>query len=42
VETLNKNHTNIEPNTIVEDDVKAIRQNLDELGQFISSLGRKH
>lgn len=42
METLQKNYTNVEPKTIAEDDVKAIRQNLDELGQFISSLGRSH
>jgi predicted ribosome quality control (RQC) complex YloA/Tae2 family protein len=30
-----------EPQTIAEDDVRAIRKNLDELGQFISSLSRK-
>jgi hypothetical protein len=30
-----------EPKTIYEDDVKSIRKNLDELGQFISGLGRK-
>ncbi len=42
VEALQKNYTNIEPKTIAEDDVKAIRQNLDELGQFISSLGKSH
>ncbi len=29
-----------EPQTILEDDVKAIRRNLDELGQFLSGLGR--
>ena len=42
VENLQRNYTNVEPKTIAEDDVKAIRQNLDELGQFISSLGRSH
>jgi ElaB/YqjD/DUF883 family membrane-anchored ribosome-binding protein len=41
VEALHKAQTNDEPKTIVEDDVKAIRRNLDELGQFISSLGRR-
>ncbi|MBN2318837.1 MAG: hypothetical protein JXR49_07160 [Acidobacteria bacterium] len=40
VEALQKNHSSTEPKTIAEDDVKAIRQNLDELGQFISSLGK--
>jgi chromosome segregation ATPase len=30
-----------EPQTILEDDLRAIRKNLDELGQFISGLGRK-
>jgi chromosome segregation ATPase len=30
-----------EPQTILEDDLKAIRKNLDELGQFISGLGKK-
>ena len=29
-----------EPKTILEDDIKAIRKNLDELGQFLSGLAR--
>ena len=40
VEALQRSHTDAEPQTIVEDDVKAIRKNLDELGQFISNLGK--
>ena len=41
MESIEKNAINEEPQTIYEDDVKAIRKNLDELGQFISGLGRK-
>lgn len=41
LEKLQKNQYAVEPQTILEDDVKAIRKNLDELGRFISSLGRK-
>ena len=40
VEALQQKQSNVEPQTIVEDDVKAIRKNLDELGQFISNLGK--
>ena len=41
LESIKQNQVDEEPNTIYEDDVKAIRKNLDELGQFISGLGRK-
>lgn len=41
VEILMKNQVDQEPKTIYEDDVKTIRKNLDELGQFISGLGRR-
>jgi chromosome segregation ATPase len=41
MEGLQKNQVEEEPKTIYEDDVKAIRRNLDELGQFISELGKK-
>lgn len=41
MESIQKNQDDEEPKTIYEDDVKAIRKNLDELGQFISGLGRK-
>lgn len=41
LETLHRNQTDIEPKTIFEDEVKAIRQNLEELGRFISSLGKR-
>lgn len=40
VEALQRSQADTEPQTIVEDDVKAIRKNLDELGQFISNLGK--
>jgi chromosome segregation ATPase len=40
MDSLQKNHSYQEPQTIYEDDVKAIRRNLDELGQFLSNLGR--
>jgi chromosome segregation ATPase len=41
LESMEKNQVDEEPKTIYEDDVKAIRKNLDELGQFISDLSRK-
>ncbi|MEJ2247339.1 MAG: hypothetical protein P8Y80_14870, partial [Acidobacteriota bacterium] len=41
LESIKQNQVDEEPKTIYEDDVKAIRKNLDELGQFISGLGRK-
>jgi small-conductance mechanosensitive channel len=41
LETMQRNQTTAEPKTIFEDDVKAIRQNLAELGQFISGLGKR-
>ena len=40
VETLQQNQTKEEPQTIVDDDIRAIRKNLDQLGQFISGMGR--
>jgi chromosome segregation ATPase len=41
LESMDKNQVDGEPKTIYEDDVKSIRKNLDELGQFISGLSRK-
>jgi chromosome segregation ATPase len=41
LESIKKNQVDEEPKTIFDDDVKAIRKNLDELGQFISGLGKK-
>jgi chromosome segregation ATPase len=41
LESMEKIEVDGEPKTIYEDDVKAIRKNLDELGQFISGLSRK-
>ena len=40
LESLQKQQDTDEPTTIKDDDIKAIRKNLDELGQFISGLGR--
>jgi chromosome segregation ATPase len=40
LENLQKSQAEEEPKTIMDDDIKAIRRNLDELGQFISGLGR--
>lgn len=40
LEILQKNQTKEEPQTIADDDIRAIRRNLDQLGQFISDLGR--
>lgn len=41
VESLQKSQTKEEPQTIADDDIRAIRRNLDQLGQFISDLGRR-
>jgi chromosome segregation ATPase len=41
LENLQENQTKEEPQTIAEDDIRAIRRNLDQLGQFISELGRR-
>jgi chromosome segregation ATPase len=41
VETLQKERGKVEPQTIADDDIRAIRKNLDQLGQFISDLGRR-
>jgi len=41
LESMETNQVDGEPKTIYEDDVKAIRKNLDELGQFISGLSKK-
>lgn len=41
LEILQKNQTKEEPQTIADDDIRAIRRNLDQLGQFISDLGRR-
>jgi chromosome segregation ATPase len=41
LEGMQKAPSSPEPQTIYEDDIKSIRRNLDELGQFLSNLGRK-
>jgi chromosome segregation ATPase len=41
VESLQKSQIKEEPQTIADDDIRAIRRNLDQLGQFISDLGRR-
>ena len=41
LENLQKNQAKEEPQTIADDDIRAIRRNLDQLGQFISELGRR-
>jgi len=41
MEDLLKTQAKEESKTMLDNDIKAIRRNLDELGQFISELGKR-